>query len=782
MPRQRLDDLLYDATGDDEAMVAALEDEFSLQDIVAKLDAHDGREFADPTANMDQLQSYINRSLAAFGYPSPLQLGSPDAVDISMVCNCLYALLQQRQRDIDYRDETSQAQQRLQSQVNLMEAKQQRLEAALEAKEREISSALAKERVATTQHSAALRELTAERDELQKLANNLQGRHNQHVHEIRRKEREYVKLQERLHALLMEKRRESKASMEIMNLLQREGHKRGTWTGKRPDQDFYKMIVDAYETKQKELVVENADLRSSLRQLQTEMRELLNAHNERDKTGDKARALEDASASISALETQLAAEQHRVAVLQAEVREHREQKGASAHRQLVQIRHLEQQLAAQQKKLADAIAAAERDKSSAIAEAVSAATAATAAAAEREQRRAVAAAIEATATASAMDRAALEQALQEERERQVAVPQLADQAVQTDAVEPRTVDFGISLDHHRGPRDDISIVSITDPAAADLAALPGDLPRDQLEVLLTEKLQRLQKKMETFDADASMVDGSEAGHPYSGALHAGRTSSEYTETDGGAPLGGWGEREMELARQLEYARAIIHEQEAVIQFSLMASNDNPLDIDPVGYRSERQAAIEEDVLEEKLRHIEEERRQAQAAAAKLDEERRELEKTRRMLQEEQESFRTTLQMWAPGLGAGLFLAKTAVSGTSTPHSENGTTRSTRGTAHPAKGPMESINFNAYTDERGDDASAAGSVVESGSPPSGAATPKMRPKPLAMQVDLRRLKEVFYSMDVHGFVDKKQYLQALRSHEEVRLCSPYLTNRLHRPHW
>ncbi|KAM0014146.1 hypothetical protein Hdeb2414_s0037g00732401 [Helianthus debilis subsp. tardiflorus] len=78
---------------------------------------------------------------------------------------------------------------------------------------------------------------------------------------------------------MMEKKKESRSGMEIMNLLQKEGRQRGTWNGKKADNDFYKKIVDAYEAKNQELVTENSDLRALLRSMQVDMREFLNAPN-----------------------------------------------------------------------------------------------------------------------------------------------------------------------------------------------------------------------------------------------------------------------------------------------------------------------------------------------------------------------------------------------------------------------------------------------------------------------------------------------------------------------
>lgn len=75
-------------------------------------------------------------------------------------------------------------------------------------------------------------------------------------------------MQERLNQVVKEKKKESRSGMEIMNLLQvmgcystilfenkvsflivfiyfeqKEGRQRGTWNGKKADNDFYKKIV-----------------------------------------------------------------------------------------------------------------------------------------------------------------------------------------------------------------------------------------------------------------------------------------------------------------------------------------------------------------------------------------------------------------------------------------------------------------------------------------------------------------------------------------------------------
>uniref|UniRef100_A0A0E0ASS4 Uncharacterized protein n=1 Tax=Oryza glumipatula TaxID=40148 RepID=A0A0E0ASS4_9ORYZ len=228
--------------------------------------------FAD-AGNLEHCARYLNQTLVTFGFPASLDLFATDPVSIARTCNCIYALLQQRQRDIEFRESTNDLRQRL-------EAKIERMDAQLAAKDRELATLTRTEAKNTATLKAQIDKLQQERDEFQKMVIGNQQVRTQQIHEMKKKEKEYIKLQEKLNQVLMEKKKESSRSgMEIMNLLQKEGRQRGTWSGKKNDNDYYKMIVDAYEVKKQELMQENADLRALLRSMQMDMREFLNAPN-----------------------------------------------------------------------------------------------------------------------------------------------------------------------------------------------------------------------------------------------------------------------------------------------------------------------------------------------------------------------------------------------------------------------------------------------------------------------------------------------------------------------
>ncbi|KAK8995149.1 hypothetical protein V6N11_069597 [Hibiscus sabdariffa] len=234
--------------------------------------------FAD-AGNLDHCTKYLNQTLVTFGFPASLDLFANDPVSVARTCNCLYSLLQQRQRDIDFRESANEQRQRLLSDISRLEAKVERLEAQLQVKDREIATITRTEAKSSAAFKAQIEKLQQERDEFQKMVIGNQQVRTQQIHEMKKKEKEYVKLQERLNQVLIEKKKESKSGMEIMNLLQKEGRQRGTWNGKKADNDFYKKIVDAYEAKNQELKAENADLRALLRSMQGDMRDFFNSPN-----------------------------------------------------------------------------------------------------------------------------------------------------------------------------------------------------------------------------------------------------------------------------------------------------------------------------------------------------------------------------------------------------------------------------------------------------------------------------------------------------------------------
>ncbi|KAJ0509034.1 putative envelysin [Helianthus annuus] len=65
--------------------------------------------------NLDHCMKYLNQTLVTFGFPASLDLFATDPVSVARTCNCIYSLLQQRQRDIEFRESTNDKRQRNQN-------------------------------------------------------------------------------------------------------------------------------------------------------------------------------------------------------------------------------------------------------------------------------------------------------------------------------------------------------------------------------------------------------------------------------------------------------------------------------------------------------------------------------------------------------------------------------------------------------------------------------------------------------------------------------------------
>lgn len=126
--------------------------------------------------------------------------------------------------------------------------------------------------------------LKNEKDEVQKLQNIIASRATQYNHDMKRKEREYNKLKERLHQLVMNKK-DKRIAMEVLNYVGRADGKRGSWrTGKseaRNEDEMYKILLNDYEYRQKQILMENAELKKVLQQMKKEMISLLSPQKQK---------------------------------------------------------------------------------------------------------------------------------------------------------------------------------------------------------------------------------------------------------------------------------------------------------------------------------------------------------------------------------------------------------------------------------------------------------------------------------------------------------------------
>ncbi|KAK9817129.1 hypothetical protein WJX72_009977 [[Myrmecia] bisecta] len=236
---------------------------------------HSPREVFATSTTLESSISYLRSTLATFGFPDNLHLQSPTPQQVADSCNILYALLQQRQKDIEARKESQEQLARLGSNVHASELANERLQNRLAAKERELGVTLNKAKHIKEAYDSGMARLTAERDDLQRVVTDLSRRHVQFQHEIKRKEREFERLQDKLRDMLTEKKREAKANMEATTAIL-QGQTPAGKAVRKTDEAMYKAIVSAYEAKQKDLLAENRDMKAALHNLQAEHRRVVN--------------------------------------------------------------------------------------------------------------------------------------------------------------------------------------------------------------------------------------------------------------------------------------------------------------------------------------------------------------------------------------------------------------------------------------------------------------------------------------------------------------------------
>uniref|UniRef100_A0A673A426 SSX family member 2 interacting protein n=1 Tax=Sphaeramia orbicularis TaxID=375764 RepID=A0A673A426_9TELE len=150
----------------------------------------------------------------------------------------------------------------------------------LELSKRENTGLLERERQLHLKVKSLQNCLKNEKEEVQKLQNIIASRASQYNHEMKRKEREFNKLKERLNQLLVDKK-EKKQAIDVLNSIGRADGKRSLWktekTEAKHEGEMYKTLLSDYDSRQRELLLENAELRKVLQQMKKDMVSILSS-------------------------------------------------------------------------------------------------------------------------------------------------------------------------------------------------------------------------------------------------------------------------------------------------------------------------------------------------------------------------------------------------------------------------------------------------------------------------------------------------------------------------
>uniref|UniRef100_A0A8C8VF22 SSX family member 2 interacting protein n=1 Tax=Pelusios castaneus TaxID=367368 RepID=A0A8C8VF22_9SAUR len=236
--------------------------------------------------NIEQSISYLNRELTTLGFPSLYADYNDKELNVVSVLNCMNELLVLQRKNLRAQEEVEMQHLKLGSDMDHLQNCYAKVKEQLEASRREIVGLQERDRQQQSKNRNLHQLLKNEKDEVQKLQNIIASRATQYNHDMKRKEREYNKLKERLHQLVMNKK-DKKIAMDVLNYVGRVDGKRGAWrTGKteaRNEEEMYKVLLGGYEQRQKQLLVENAELKKVLQQMKKEMISLLPPQKQKPK-------------------------------------------------------------------------------------------------------------------------------------------------------------------------------------------------------------------------------------------------------------------------------------------------------------------------------------------------------------------------------------------------------------------------------------------------------------------------------------------------------------------
>ena len=224
--------------------------------------------------------AFLQETLSGMGLGDDLNLLSAEPADVASTCNALYALLLQHHKDTQYKEQLRQEMSRTRLELKAMDKERGKLEGVLNIKEREIKVLASKALAGEDGRKKDSRRAKREAEDLQKRLLGSERRLVQMQHEIKRKEKEYERVQERLSHYLADKKKNETAALDMAGqvLQAATGNNSNVAASKalRSDEGL-KAVVAAYEGKQAELAKENKDLKAALASLQGEYKTALNS-------------------------------------------------------------------------------------------------------------------------------------------------------------------------------------------------------------------------------------------------------------------------------------------------------------------------------------------------------------------------------------------------------------------------------------------------------------------------------------------------------------------------
>ncbi|XP_047658539.1 afadin- and alpha-actinin-binding protein-like isoform X2 [Tachysurus fulvidraco] len=207
--------------------------------------------------NVSECMQYIDKELLSLGLPSIFYDSNRNQeLDIVLTLNNLYDLLQLNHFAVGNVDEHEAA----------------RLKDQLELSMKENGKLCQREQQLENNIKALQRSLKNEKKEVQKLRNIIASRATQYNHSMKRKEREFNKLKEHLNQLLTDKK-DMKQRMEVLKYFERsdDSPRKTGRADTRHESEVCRTLLNEFDKRQRELMLENFELKKVLQQMKQEM-------------------------------------------------------------------------------------------------------------------------------------------------------------------------------------------------------------------------------------------------------------------------------------------------------------------------------------------------------------------------------------------------------------------------------------------------------------------------------------------------------------------------------
>uniref|UniRef100_H3B6R9 SSX family member 2 interacting protein n=1 Tax=Latimeria chalumnae TaxID=7897 RepID=H3B6R9_LATCH len=227
--------------------------------------------------------------LLTMGFPSLFKESKCDdgekRLNLVAFLNCIYELLQLHRKSLRTVEDMETQHLKSSSDMDHLQNSNSKLKEQLESARREIVALQEKERQVQSKNKSLLQLLKNEKEEVSKLNFIVAGTFSRYNW----KEESTMCIEKhprRIHYILFLKKKKKKA-IDMLNYVGRADGKRSAWkTGKseaRNEGEMYKVLLNEYEQRQKQLIVENAELKKVLQQMKKDMIYILTPQKQQSK-------------------------------------------------------------------------------------------------------------------------------------------------------------------------------------------------------------------------------------------------------------------------------------------------------------------------------------------------------------------------------------------------------------------------------------------------------------------------------------------------------------------